>query len=325
MKGEWEHNMNDLISVIMSTYQEPLVWICQAVDSVLNQTYKNIEFIIVIDDPDNTQLIDYLTKRGRQDARITIRVNEKNIGLAASLNKAIELAKGEYIARMDADDISEQDRLACQMEYLILHHLDLIGCNIRTIDESGKIIHDGESRFPLSDEAIKKYLEIGNIIMHPTWLTKKTVFTNMGMYRNFPAAQDYEFLTRIALAGYRLGNVKEPKLRYRINTRSISSTKKMMQKSIHFFVRQNYNMGRQSNMEDFNTFMETDAGRKKQENLEKFYKDYEKRCKYCHNRKWRMYFIMGVNALLKPGEDRIWFTDLVKGKLLRMRYNEYNK
>lgn len=317
--------MNDLISVIMSTYHEPLVWIRQAVDSVLNQTYKNIEFIIVIDDPDNTELIDYLTIRGEQDARITIHINEKNIGLAASLNKAIGLAKGEYIARMDADDISEQDRLACQMEYLILYRLDLIGCNIRTIDESGEIINAGETHLPLSDEVIKKYLRIGNIIMHPTWLTKKSIYTSVGMYRNFPAAQDYEFLTRIALAGYRLGNMKEPKLRYRINTRSISSTKKILQKSIHYFVRQNYNEGRQSNVEDFYAFMRSDAGKQKQGELEKFYKDYERRWKYCSNQKWRMYFIMGVSALLKPGEDRIWFTDMVKGKLLRMRYKEYKE
>lgn len=118
--------MNDLISIIMSAYREPLVWIRQAVDSVLNQTYKNIEFIIVVDDPDNTELIDYVTKREEQDPRITIHINEKNIGLAASLNRAIGLAKGEYIARMDADDISERDRLACQMKYLISHNLDLI-------------------------------------------------------------------------------------------------------------------------------------------------------------------------------------------------------
>ena len=316
--------MNDLISIIMSAYREPLVWIRQAVDSVLNQTYKNIEFIIVVDDPDNTELIDYVTKREEQDPRITIHINEKNIGLAASLNRAIGLAKGEYIARMDADDISERDRLACQMKYLISHNLDLIGCNIRTIDESGNIIDAGETRLPLSDEVIKKYLKIGNIIMHPTWLARKSVYTNMGMYRKFPAAQDYEFLTRIALAGYRLGNVKEPKLRYRINAGSISGTKKILQKSIQSFVRQNYIAGRQSSAEDFYAFFNSDAGRKKQENLERFYKNYERRYKYFRNRKWRMYFIIGVNAFLKSGEERVWLADAVRAKLLRMRYKEYH-
>lgn len=316
--------MNDLISVIMSAYREPLVWIRQAVDSVLNQTYKNIEFIIVVDDPDNTELIDYVTKREEQDPRITIHINEKNIGLAASLNRAIGLAKGEYIARMDADDISERDRLACQMKYLISHNLDLIGCNIRTIDESGNIIDAGETRLPLSDEVIKKYLKIGNIIMHPTWLTKKSVYTNMGMYRNFPAAQDYEFLTRIALAGYRLGNVKEPKLRYRINTKGISGTKKILQKSIYFFVRQNYAAGKQSRLEDFHAFIKSPDGEKKQKMFEIYYQNYEKRYKYCRNCKWCVYFIMGVNALLKSGEERVWIADAVKGKLLRMRYKEYH-
>lgn len=317
------NNMNELISVIMSTYHEPLAWIGQAVDSILSQTYKKIEFIIVVDDPDNTELIEYITKRKKQDSRIIMHINKKNIGLAVSLNIAIGLAKGEYIARMDADDISEPNRLACQMEYLIAHDLDLVGCNIRTMDESGKMISGGETRLPLSDEVIKKYLKIGNIIMHPTWLTKKNVYINLGMYHNFPAAQDYEFLTRSALAGYRLGNIKEPKLIYRINTNGISGTKKILQKSIHFFVRKNYAAGKQSRLEDFYAFIESDAGRKKQKELEKFCQNYKRRWKHCHNRKWYIFFVMGVNALLRPGEERIWFVDAVQGKLLRMRYREY--
>ncbi len=316
--------MNERISVIMSVYHEPLAWVDQAVSSILDQTYKDIEFIIIIDDPDNTTIIDYIVNRKQQDNRITVYINERNIGLAASLNIAIGLAKGDYIARMDADDISESDRLACQMEYLISQDLDLIGCNIRRIDESGKIINDGKTCLPLSDEAIKQYLKIGNIIMHPTWLARKAVYTDMGLYRNFPAAQDYEFLTRIALAGYRLGNLREPKLRYRINAGSISGTKKILQKSIQSFVRQNYIAGRQSSAEDFYAFFNGDAGRKKQENLERFYKNYERRYKYFRNRKWRMYFIIGVNAFLKSGEERVWLADAVRAKLLRMRYKEYH-
>lgn len=262
--------MNELISVIMSTYHEPLAWVGNAMDSILNQTYKNIEFIIVVDAPDNAKLIDFITERRQQDSRIIIHINVENVGLPSSLNTAIGLAKGEYIARMDADDISEPDRLACQMEYLISHRLDLIGCNIRTIDESGIIIDSQGTHLPLADDAIKKYLKMFPAIMHPTWLVRKTVYTDMGMYRNFPAAQDYEFLTRIALAGYRLGNVREPKLRYRINTGSISSTKKILQKSIHFFVRENYNAGRQSSVEDFYAFMNSDFGRKNREILKSF-------------------------------------------------------
>ena len=116
--------MKNLVSVIMSTYQEPLVWIDEAVSSIQNQTYQNFEFIIVVDDPDYKQLVGYILRKKKEDNRIIVHINERNKGLTESLNIAVKMAKGTYIARMDADDIAAPDRLECELDYLILNHLD---------------------------------------------------------------------------------------------------------------------------------------------------------------------------------------------------------
>ena len=100
----------ELISVLMCAYNEPMEYICQAVKSITEQTYRNIEFIIIIDHPDRRDIVLYLD--GLADERIRYHINEKNMGLIASLNKGLQLCSGKLIARMDADDIAFPDRLA---------------------------------------------------------------------------------------------------------------------------------------------------------------------------------------------------------------------
>ena len=96
-----------MISVVMSTYKEPIEYIEQSINSILNQTYRDIEFVIIVDNPDNAEHIEYIQNRMSGDSRIKLSINEKNCGLTESLNRAIALARGTFIARMDADDIAE--------------------------------------------------------------------------------------------------------------------------------------------------------------------------------------------------------------------------
>lgn len=103
------------ISVIMSTFNEKLEWVKEAIDSIINQTYRNIEFIIIVDNPNNIELKNMLEQYCIEDDRIKIIVNEFNIGLVKSLNKALKICSGEFIARMDADDISVKYRLEKQL------------------------------------------------------------------------------------------------------------------------------------------------------------------------------------------------------------------
>ncbi|HDL4956660.1 TPA: glycosyltransferase, partial [Mannheimia haemolytica] len=98
--------MNKKISVVMSTYNEPVEWVEKSIRSILNQTYDNIEVIVICDNPDNKGIVDLLNLIKEGDNRVVLHFNERNKGLIYSLNKAINLSSGEYIARMDADDIS---------------------------------------------------------------------------------------------------------------------------------------------------------------------------------------------------------------------------
>ena len=84
-----------MISVIMSVYQEPVSYVEKSVDSILNQTVQDIEFIIIVDDPNNKKVIQYLQMCIEKDKRIKFYINEKNCGLTESLNRAIRYSKGE--------------------------------------------------------------------------------------------------------------------------------------------------------------------------------------------------------------------------------------
>ncbi len=102
----------------MSTYNETVEELKKAIDSILTQTFKNFEFIIILDNPQNYEHKKVINEYLSKDKRIIFLINESNIGLAASLNEGIENAKGDYIARMDADDISMPNRLEKEYNYL---------------------------------------------------------------------------------------------------------------------------------------------------------------------------------------------------------------
>lgn len=127
-----------LISVIMSVYNEEEGILRQAVESILNQTYPFLEFIILLDKPDNLDALSVLEGYREKDERVRILVNQRNMGLTKSLNKGIAQASGHYIARMDADDISSLTRLSDQLNFLESRNLDLIGGQMEYITEDGR-------------------------------------------------------------------------------------------------------------------------------------------------------------------------------------------
>lgn len=113
------------ISVIMSAYNESFDELSRSIDSIINQTYKNIEFIIVSDNPENKEI-----KKAVQvanDQRIKYLENKENVGLVQSLNRAISEATGSIITRMDADDISKKTRLKDELQYMQQNNLDIVG------------------------------------------------------------------------------------------------------------------------------------------------------------------------------------------------------
>ena len=105
------------VSVVMSVYKEPVEWLHESIDSILNQTFSGFEYIIICDNPEYEEGILLLKGYAKKDNRIRLIFNKENIGLTKSLNIGISIAQGDYIARMDADDISEAKRFEKQLDF----------------------------------------------------------------------------------------------------------------------------------------------------------------------------------------------------------------
>jgi len=212
--------MNDLISIIMSVYNEKQEWINKSIKSILNQTYQNIEFIIIIDNPDNIEAIELIKEYAKKDSRIKYCINEKNRGLIYSLNRALKYVKGDYIARMDADDISHEDRLEKQLKYLMENDLDLIGSNVNLFNENGIFYTTNKL---LTHKYIVKLLKAGTIgIIHPTFFAKKEVFKILNGYKNAFYVEDKDFLARVICNDFKVGNMSDILLDCRYNNQSIT-------------------------------------------------------------------------------------------------------
>jgi len=120
------------ISVIMSVYNTKSEYLVQAIESILHQTYSSFEFIIV-DDKSSDGSLGILRQYKQKDDRIVLIENKKNLGLTKSLNIALGVSKGKYIARMDADDVSLPNRLKEQYEYMERHHeISVVGSQVYT-------------------------------------------------------------------------------------------------------------------------------------------------------------------------------------------------
>lgn len=217
-------NSKPLISVLLPLYNEPVAFAQQAIDSILNQTYQRLEIILLLDNPQNDDLRRLLNNYLKQDSRIKIHVNERNLGLPDTLNKGIDLSSGDYIARMDGDDISLPIRMESQLNFLLAHpEIDLVASNSYVINEEGKVI--GEYHKLLTDFSQKLMLRYANINMiHPTWFGKSELFRKCH-YRNFMHCEDYDFMARAYAMGANFCNMDE-KLFYcrvqQISCRSIS-------------------------------------------------------------------------------------------------------
>ena len=208
----------------MSVYNETPKMLSQSINSILNQTYTNFEFIIVLDNPKNSELLGVLSDFSKKDSRIKLLVNDVNLGLPLSLNKAIAISNGEYIARMDADDISLPNRFEIQHKYFLDHpECDLISTNRIYIDENDNLYGD-EMTLNYSSEKIKQLLKYRCIIVHPTIMIKKNVLTSVGGYRDFKAAQDYDLWLRLSKIDIEMKILPDVLLYYRMRKDGISQS-----------------------------------------------------------------------------------------------------
>lgn len=283
---------NEKISIIMSVYKEEKIELKNSIESILNQSYKNFEFIIVIDNPTEKWREEFI--RAYDDSRIKIYVNEINIGLPNSLNFALEKVTGSYIARMDADDISLENRLERQIKYLKSHSYDLCGCNIQCFFE------DKEQQlviYPALPENVSKLLREKNCVAHPTWLGKKEVFEKLNGYRDIFSCEDYDFLIRADKEGFKIANLQETLLKYRLSPTSISRKNPGKQELIANLLKVSYRKGKIVSLKEIDDFLNSEEYSKKIKSFDRYCGMKNIRARYREN-KFPMYYIYTILLLL---------------------------
>ena len=242
-----------LISVLMCTYREPVNYIEASVNSILQQTYENLEFIIIVDDPDNRDVIFWLQQKQQEDSRIKLYINSQNIGLVNSLNRGLSYCNGEYIARMDADDISDVNRLETQLQFLQKNKLDFIGGAYERFKEQS---FDGEFfYYPCNHEDCMKRLKIENCFAHPTWFAKRSVFQACGGYRHIEKCEDYDFVLRTVNEGFKVGNCPVCILKYRFHSDSISRKGFAEQNVIASYLADSFKNGKIVSIQDYEAYL----------------------------------------------------------------------
>jgi len=207
---------NPIVSVVMSVYNGE-TYLHEAIESILNQTYSDFEFIIIDDGSEDNSLA-IIKKYQKQDKRIKL-ISRENKGLIASLNEGISYAKGKYIARMDGDDISSLDRLQEQVGFLESNsHIDMCGSYIQLFDDTKSL---QEWQYPTSDEDIKLMLMFISPFAHPSVMIKTSVFKNF-KYTDFTHIEDYKLWVDMALGGCKMSNIDKVLLKYRYHDNQIS-------------------------------------------------------------------------------------------------------
>ncbi len=198
--------MNKTVSIVMPVYNPNISYLQKSIESILSQTYNNIELIIVYD-RSSTKRDDLILKILRgfyDDDRLRLIVNRNKLGFIRSLNKGIKLSDGEYIGRMDDDDISSSDRIVKQVEILQQKKLDIVGCWSNVINRNDKTL--GYLHPPIEWHTIRKYLLFHHPFVHSSILFKRRIINTIGMYHT-GGAEDYDFYLRAFSAGFKGANI----------------------------------------------------------------------------------------------------------------------
>lgn len=213
----------NMISVILPVYNGEK-FLRESIESILNQTYENFEFIIINDGSTDGSL-KIINDYASRDFRIKV-ISRENKGLVYSLNEGIDLAKGKYIARMDADDISLPKRFEMQYKYMEDYpDITILGTFIETFGENEEANIAIEQWFndELNDENMYIKTICGCPVPHPS-VMMITDFAKSEKYSsNYPAIEDYELWIRAITKGYKISNINEKLLKYRVHNNSKSN------------------------------------------------------------------------------------------------------
>lgn len=213
--------MTPIVSVVMPVFNAEN-YLTDCMKSILNQTYDNFEFII-IDDNSTDNSTNIITSFN--DPRIKLKRKNKRSGYVDSLNYGVSIAKGSYIARMDADDISISTRFEKQVSFLKSHaEVCAIATKISMINENniGIGLWKNDS-LTTSDSDIIKYLPGGNCLAHPSMMIRKEIFRNYKYDIDQYGSEDWDLWLTLISDGYKISKLNEVLLLYRKNSNSVSA------------------------------------------------------------------------------------------------------
>lgn len=199
----------------MATYNEPKKFIEESISSILNQTYRNLELLIA-DDSTNEDTVKVIDDFAKRDGRVVVIRKAERMGFVNALNEALRQAKGDFLARMDGDDISLPNRFELQLKYADEHpDVDVFGGSMHIINEEGDIT--AHKLYPTEANKLKRYFIFRNPLAHPTIMFRRKIIDDGFYYdSNFKKAEDLEFYLRLTNNNYKIGNLDDYLLKYRV-------------------------------------------------------------------------------------------------------------
>tara|TARA_B100001248_G_C27341676_1_gene436596 strand:+ start:247 stop:1230 length:984 start_codon:yes stop_codon:yes gene_type:complete len=203
-----------LVSIIMPAYNAEN-YIKSALESIINQSYNNLE-IIILDDNSNDSTKSIIEKF--DDKRIKYFKNDSQLGISKSLNKLLDISNGDYVCRMDSDDLMHINKIELQIDYMFRNDLDLCGTWIKFFDKENKTI-----KYPVSNIDVRFFMVFGCPFAHPSIIAKREVFNNNRYIQTI--AEDYDLWVRLAIStnNYKFGNLPKVLLNYRRHRDQLSA------------------------------------------------------------------------------------------------------
>lgn len=229
-------NQNKKVSIVMCTYNTPTTYLTKSIESIINQTYKNLEIIIICDG--NEEEYKLIGEEYGSDTRIKLYFHEKNKGLPYSLNEGIELATGDYVARMDSDDISLRKRIEIQVKFMEENeNIMITGMFAKSFGDK----NDVNKMFFYKPDEIEIQLLYRTCLIHPTVMFRKSFLNDKNIRYNidFLCSQDFELWSRVSKNG-NIAIIPKIGLLYRVHNKQASNAKaKTQQEFCEKIIREN--------------------------------------------------------------------------------------
>jgi glycosyltransferase involved in cell wall biosynthesis len=227
---------NVLVSVLIPTYNVEK-YIQSAIECVINQTHRDIE-IIVVDDGSTDGTYSVLERIKSFEQRLKLFSNKENSGIVKTLNFGLSLCTGEYIVRMDGDDLCDSSKFERQLEFLLNNKdVALVGCDVICIDENNNVLNYVKTSHNII--CTKKLLNYVSPVMH-IWMCKKEIYTILGGYRELGGSEDYDFLLRLDALGFNFYNLPFYGYSVRLRAGNTQTTKGLSQRKTVNYVRKLY-------------------------------------------------------------------------------------